>query len=658
MDVELALPRESLSVEECGDGYAALVPGAVLRGGTGRPLLPAIPLLYCLPAGSRGLEARFDPRELDTLALPGPPAAARPLYPLGWSGERSDPGVPSPNPGSGPEDGVLKVSTGSMGGYAVASVLVSPARLLPDGDLEMAVRGTLSLRWRDGPAPTEPACRSAVLGEVLRRVAANPADVERFAPPARPAADSDVEYLVVADEDYAADMQPLLDLHASRGRSTGLLTVQEATSGFPGSDDAERLRNAISHYRQNLGTAFVLLAGDETLVPDRLVYTRCENVPPEYAPCDLYFSDLDGNWDANGDGIYGQADDGMDLFDDVILGRALFDDHATAQIFVDRTVAYQAAPPGGGWSRRALLCGAVLFEEIGYTGARGADSIAAALPLDWSVTKAYQPLGGDGIDTHIPVLQDGTAWNYYAGHGNDRGIFWSETPMTMMTTWLADTLRNGQRAGVHTSIACHPGDFRDGRCCAERLLQCPTGGAVSVTFNTTYGWEGFWPELGASEKLCMDLTRQVFREKAPTIGSAVTAARALRAAEMHGGYDRTLQSLLAWNAFHDPALQVMGVPPEYGVPPHSLSMTSPRPNPSRRGAPVRFSVSFDPRIEGKASVAVHDIAGRLVWSREMTVPGDLTWNARRDGSPVPRGVYLVSVRRGAVVVSEKVTILE
>ena len=659
METEIHLPLDLLSVTDGEGGSMALAPGAVPRGEPGGPLLPALSLLYCIPAGASGLEADFEPLELDTLSLPRPPAVARTLYPLGWTGDRRRAEVSGRRESAfPPENPVLRAATGSMGGYTVASVLLSPTALLPGGRLEVAVRGTLRLGWRAGPSGSETSSRVRAMGEVLRRVVENPGDVDRYAPVRIESLGSDVEYLVVADEEYTADLQPILDLHSSRGWSTGLLTVQEATGSFPGSDDAERLRNAIIHYRESLGTVFVLLAGDETLVPDRLVYTRCENVPPEYAPTDLYFADLDGTWDANGDGIYGQADDGMDLFDDVLLGRALFDDHTTAQTFVNRTVAYQASPPPGPWSQKALLCGAVLFEEIGYTGAKGADSVAAALPLDWNVIRAYQPLGGDGIDTHIPVLQDGTAWNYYAGHGNDRGIYWSEQPMTMMTTWLADTLRNGERAGIHTSIACHPGDYRDGRCCAERLLQCPTGGAVSVTFNTTYGWEGFWPALGASEKLCIDLTRQVFREKASSIGAAVSAARALRVAEMHGGYDRTLQSLLAWNAFHDPALQVKEVPPDYVVPPYSLSMTSPLPNPSRRDAPVRFSVSFDPRIGGDVAVAVHDTARRLVWSREMAMPGAVVWDGRRDGSRVPRGVYLVSARRGAVIVSEKVTVLE
>ena len=660
MRMEVDLLRADPQVLSSQGGSVVMLEGQVLRGQPGEPLLPAVPLIYAIPSHAENLAAEFTATALDTVDLPAAPVLSRVLYPLGWQGQRLRvPALRQSGSGFRPSRRVLSVRSGGMAGYRLATVLISPAALLPGGAMELAVSGTLTLSWENGRVPPQaPPARRETFGPIVRGIVENPEDVGIYGPPERPSLSGDAEYLLIADEDYFDQLQPLLDMQSAAGYSTEALTVQDAVSQFPGSDQAESVRNAIRHYWQNSGTVFVLLAGDETLVPDRLVYTRCENVPPEFAPSDLYFSDLDGSWDGNGDGVYGQFDDGMDLFDDVLLGRALFSDQQTAQIFMERTMAYRTAPPSGDWSHRAVLCGAVLFEDIGYTGAKGADSVAAALPADWDVTKAYQPLGGDGIDTHIPIINSGTAWNYYAGHGNDRGIYWSREPMTMMTSWLADTLVNGNRAGIHTSIACHPGDFRDGRCCAERLLQSPEGGAVSVTFNTSYGWEGFWPALGASEKLCIDFTRQVFRNKASSIGAAVTSARALRVAEMHGGYDRTLQSLLAWNAFHDPALKVMEVPPQGALPPYSLSVSPPWPNPSRRDAPVSFSVGFDGRIPGTVSVSVHDITGRLVWQTELSSPANVVWEVRNSSGRLPRGVYLICARRGALAVSRKVTVLE
>jgi len=40
---------------------------------------------------------------------------------------------------------------------------------------------------------------------------------------------------------------------------------------------------------------------------------------------DLYYSDLDGNWDADGDSIYGERTDNVNLYADVFVGRAPVD---------------------------------------------------------------------------------------------------------------------------------------------------------------------------------------------------------------------------------------------------------------------------------------------------------------------------------------------
>jgi hypothetical protein len=175
-------------------------------------------------------------------------------------------------------------------------------------------------------------------------------------------------------------------------------------------------------------------------------------------------------------------------------------------------------------------------------------------------------------------------------------------------------------------------------------------------FNTGYGWEGFWPELGPSEWLCIDLARQVFREKAPSIGLAFASAKDLRVPWMHGGYDRTFQSLLAWTAFQDPSLEVRGVPENYPVPPAPLFLSAPYPNPVTRDAPVAFQVSFS---ESPIEVSVHDLAGRLLWESSTGTGSRVVWGCTgTDGRRVPAGVYIVSARCGQSASSRKLTVLD
>lgn len=636
--------------------------GLEMSGEPGSPILPSLPLSFVLPPGAGDVGFEVDFSDPVTIALSRP---VTPAWIPGTTGGGGSAACP-PDPAvylsreTFPRERASSVRVGRLCGFTIASCAISPWEYRPlEGSLSYFTDIRVSISWTgEGGTRT---ITDAQAGSASRRVALlveNDDDIGAFMPPVRPAAAGDAAWVAVCDSAYVSDLEPLRAMWEGLLGSAAILTVQEIDGSYSGSDSAERLRNAIRDLWTEHGALYVLLAGDETLVPVRFVYTRCEDVPAESAPVDNYFGDLDGNWDANGDGVYGQSDDSLDLYMDVLVGRALIADHSHAGTFVDRTMTYAASPPDGPWSTTALLCGAILFEDIGYIGGKGCDTLAAALPQDWDIVRVYEePSLLDGSDTHIEYLQAGTGWNYYAGHGNRNGIWWHDEPYTMMSVSLAQDLQNGSRAGIHTSIGCHPGDFCDDlQCCAEALLRNPDGGAVSVTFNTTYGWEGYWPELGPSERMCIDFTSAVFMDQLPSLGEAFASAKDRRIPWIHGEYDRNLQSILAWTAFQDPALAALGVEPSTPVPPIPLFMGAPWPNPSSRGAPVTFDVQFQ---GGTAELSAWDMAGRLLWRGTATRPGTYQWDCRLPGGGrVPAGIYIVSARMDDGVASRRVAVID
>jgi hypothetical protein len=71
------------------------------------------------------------------------------------------------------------------------------------------------------------------------------------------------------------------------------------------------------------------------------------------------------------------------------------------------------------------------------------------------------------------------------------------------------------------------------------------------------------------------------------------------------------------------------------------------PNPARSGVQIRFLAAG----EAETSIAIYDIAGRLVWRRDMGLlpPGQhrLNWpGTDRAGRPVASGIYFLSIRAG------------
>ncbi len=635
------------------------MPGFQQRGNPGTPLLPAVPEIFTLPGGARNVVFTVIPVELTEIGIQGlniiPAGELMPFSSTVMHSERMpDPSIYSSD-SSWPVEPVIGSHTGTIAGIRVASCLIQPWVYIPSkGSISLISEMEVTVTWEDGSGYNLTDEQTMVARSRVSTLEGMSDGNSIMASP--PVPGGDAQYLIVCDSSYMNIMEPLAAFHETRGYSVEIASVQDILSSGTGIDDAEKLRNFIKNRFLEHGTVFVLLAGDETLVPVRMVYLSCEGYI-DIAPVDLYFADLDGTWDDNGDGEFGQPDDDLDLYADVLLGRALFSTADEADLFVQKNLTYQGSPPPGDWQTRAVLCGAVLFEDIGYTADKGCDSIAVTFPGSWDISKFYEKLPGGGFTAQIPLISEGSGWNYYAGHGNERGIYWHKAPLGMMTNWIAsDSIHNGSKTGIHTSIACHPADYVDQDCCAEAILNNPDGGGVAVMFNTSYGWEGYWPSLGASEWMCIDLAKQVFQVHVSSLGLAFSNAKDRRIPFIAGGYDRTFQSLLSWSAFMDPALKVLRSAGGIPVPPLVFNIGTPYPNPAERDAPVSFYVSFE---DGTAEISVHDLSGRLVWKTGIISSQRVSWEGTDSANRrVPAGVYIISARCGDSLLSSLVTVLD
>ncbi len=115
--------------------------------------------------------------------------------------------------------------------------------------------------------------------------------------------------------------------------------VSEANS-FYGRDKAERIRNLVKFYYRYYGIKWVLLVGDTNVVPVRYAKVYSGFLYGNDIPTDLYYADLDGDWDGNGNGIFGEFADSLDLFADVYVGRIPVNDENLFYEYVKRIEDY------------------------------------------------------------------------------------------------------------------------------------------------------------------------------------------------------------------------------------------------------------------------------------------------------------------------------
>ncbi len=638
---EVSLPEPAVFPSSVPGFSTVVIPGCRRASLPGYPLLPLVPVVFAFRGEPGQVSLNLDNFRPVALDLPVEPASAP--MPIGFVEARMP--VPAPevyaSPECHPRDALAGVHVGRLMGCTIYSCLVSPWRYRPlEGRLEIAGKVSLTLEYREeAPETALSPLQARLVDDRAARLAGE------SVPPAPVAGRGSAEYLLITGDGYLPVFQPLLEAHARRGLTVKALGMGRVTTVYGG------VRECIRWHYLNEGTVFVLLGGDASVVPAKEILVGCsdENLW-EYAPVDLYYACLDGDWDGDGDGVPGQPWDDPDLYPEVILGRGLFRTQAGAAAFVDKTVTYLDNPPEGGWSSTATLNGGLLFPDIGYTGARGCEVMAGYFPDDWEIVRSYEFEVGDYPDTFFEPIAAGAGWNHYAGHGNSRGVYWStfSSQIKVADQYL---LNNGRRTGIHTSIACHSGDFTHRRTClAGMLLHHPDGGGVAVAMNTSWGWEGFWPELGPSENMCADMVRLVFEEGVSTLGGAVTACRDLQVPLISGGYDRTFQSLLVYTAFMDPALEVLHTPSCPPPPPQPvLRVSLAGRNPVSHGEAL-FKVDF---TGGPVTLSVFDMAGRLAFSSVLHESGIVAW----DCSGVPAGVYTAVARRGGCAGRARVTVL-
>lgn len=381
IEVEIEVPTPDLRQDMAGFTHVEL-DGYLPAGRPGEPALPVRAIKLLLPPGHRVEAVSIRPAE--EMALPGSHVVAprqRP-WPLSW-------GTP---PHTGPDRVVYGSDTVQpehlaeaqapqrLRGFNLLPVLIRPVSYRPrSGKLGYTPSLTVVVNTAPGRARTpQQAARYRGLAadfERVRREVVNPRMLDRY-PVSAGSTRQNHRYVVVTTQAMAScsganTLQTLLADKESRGISTHLETMESIRTSYGGTDDAEKVRNFIKDMYENHGTEFVLLAGDadleevggETqapLVPVRGLWGNIGYGDETNIPSDLYYGCLDGTFNQNGNSLWGEDDDGVDAYGEVVVGRAPVDNCTEVGHFVRKSLAYQAA--GGTWLRNVYMVGEWLWD--------------------------------------------------------------------------------------------------------------------------------------------------------------------------------------------------------------------------------------------------------------------------------------------------------
>ena len=309
-----------------------------------------------------------------------------------------------------------------------------------------------------------------------------------------------------------------------QGISNAIYTMEDIVASYPGADNAMKLRNFIIHAYQTWATSseplqYVILGGDDEIVPVRGAYGVVGEYTDSQIPTDIYYSNLDGNWNANQNAIYGEVNDNTDLMPEIHIGRFPAETLSEFQNIFRKTKYY--AETNSFSNNIALFMGENLNPNPVTWGGDYKDDIVQYLPNGYHLKTLYQRDDTYDSGTVLNAISEGAGIMNHMGHSN-------ETLLIGQSNSSVENMTNSEY-GFLFSQGCYPAAFDqrtsgDGESIGEHLLTA-NGALFAFVGNTRYGWYMPGSIEGASQFYDRQFFSGMFAQNQPQLGKALTYSR-------------------------------------------------------------------------------------------------------------------------------------
>ncbi|HEX7319314.1 MAG TPA: C25 family cysteine peptidase [bacterium] len=464
-----------------------------------------------------------------------------------------------------PENSLTVCSSGMKSGFQIAGIDLYPIRYNPASGKVIFTRAlTVSVVYgqsrRQRTARYMTPAQFAVFLRDVSDLVVNPEDVQRFAPAVRQEREDDIEYVIITSASLSPGYSSLADWRSRQGWRTAVIDIEWIHENYDGYDDQERIRNFLKEFHETRGLIWVVLGGDADIVPVREAYLPYQGDP--YLAADLYYADLDGTWDANGNHQYGEfSGDSVDLFSDVFVGRIPAGSAINVADFFSKLYQFERDPPGE-YLQKMLLPSVMLFPAYDYHGRVVNNTIADTTPEVWQDSRLE-----DQLSTLTPdSLSSGYQVCHIAATGDQNG-FYTDIGSDILHINQVASLANGPRYDLLNSIAGYVGDFDEYDCLAESLINKYPGACVAAVVNVRNGW-GTPPVMGPSENLDVKFLSFFFNQ------DTLETGRCLARSKDHFRNDILSNDMYRYCGY---SLNLLGDPvlPMWESIPESLSVTHP-----------------------------------------------------------------------------------
>ena len=342
----------------------------------------------------------------------------------------------------------------------------------------------------------------------------------------------DGDLLVLVNESYLNDIQPLIDWKNQKGIKTKVLSVPTSTY-----TDIELKSIIQQEYQSNSNLLYVLLIGEHSEIPSHS-YGIIDN---------------DENWS---DSYYGQMTD--DHYPELFVGR-ITGTNQEIKTIISKTIDYEKKKTPGNWMTTSIGIGSNegLNEgdnnEADWQHLRKIKSNLEAIGYT-NVYEFYDGSHGEKDKDGNPLKSDvlaavnqGVGLINYTGHGDTQSI-----QTTGLTNSDIGTLQNNGKLPFVVSVACNNGKFIGYKCISEAWLTAnknnvPTGAVAACGSSILMDWA---PPMKTQDEIVALLASPTSTKN--SLGSLFYSSQ-IAMLQKYGDFGKTTMN--TWLFFGDPTLE-------------------------------------------------------------------------------------------------------
>lgn len=532
--VEKTYHFASPQIQQTGNYNLIIFPGTMQSALAGNPSLPYMNVDLVLPVGEKAVSIKFtgsDETFLDGSMILYPYQEVSPVFDAKASIEKINKKIYLSN-SVFPETPEGHLITSHLYGHSIAQSSFTPVRYIPaEGKVSYFKTVTIEIITEADP-------QSSTVLMNLKTDRFSCMQVEKlvqnkeavvYSQTDAPANTDDYDLLILTTETYAGGFADLTKAYLRKGIISKVETLENIGYSISGIDIQDKIRNYIIQEYQNNNIKYVLLGGDDELVPHRGFYCEVQSssLYTDYdIPSDIYFSSLDGNWNTDGDDKWAEPGED-DLLPEVAVARMPFSNPEELENMIHKTVMYQFSPVGGEL-RKMIFAGEELYSSPYTVGSQYLELLigdhsdngysTVGIPETYTFDKMYDeilPWSGVDLRTH---LNEGSSMLHHVGHAN-------ETYVMKFSYW---DINNGNFPGLNGLLHNYPivythgclcGAFDTDDCIAEKMVTIDNFASAFVG-NSRYGWFNEGQTEGPSAHLHREYVDALFGDNINNIGAA------------------------------------------------------------------------------------------------------------------------------------------